>query len=140
MAKRDKPPSAIVRKTARGLSPVAAFFAEQIMADPIGTEYDLVPRTKRSNPQNALYWVTLARVVRATGRWPTPAHLHHDLKLVCGYVYKTVTWETGEVVDVVDSTAFDAMNDAEYRAYFDLAMVKLGEHIGFDPLAYQEVA
>lgn len=140
MAKRDKPPAPIVKKTARGLLPVAAFFAEEIMAAPMGTEYDLVARTKRSNPQNALYWVTLSRVVKATDRWPTVAHLHNDLKLVCGYAYQTVNWETGEVVQAVDSTAFDAMTDAEFRVYFDLAMLKLSEHVGFDPLAYQEVA
>jgi len=140
MARRDKPPAPIVKKTPRGLSPVAAIFAEEIMSDPMNTEYDLIKRTRRSNPQNALYWKTLDRVVKATGGWPSTGHLHHDLKLVCGYVYKTVNWETGEVVEVVDSTAFDAMSADEFRQYFDLAMMKLGEHIGFDPLAYQEVA
>lgn len=139
-ARRDKPPAPIVRKTARGLQPVAAFFAEQILSDKAGTEYDLVKRSKRSNPQNALYWITLANVVRATGRWATAAHLHDDLKLMCGFRRTTVDWDTGAVRIVVDSTAFDAMNADEFRVYFDTAMAKLAEHVGFDPLAYSVAA
>lgn len=136
MAKHEKPPAPIVRKTARGLSPVSGWDAELIMSDVPGTEYDLVKRSKRSNPQNSLYWVTLANVCRATGKWPTPAHLHHELKLVCGFKMTVVDWETGEVSQAVDSTAFDAMTADEFRVYFDMAMEKLAEHVGFDPLAY----
>ena len=136
MAHRDKPPAPIVRKSPRGLSPVTGWDAELILADAPGTEYDLVKRSKRSNPQNSLYWVTLGNVCRATGKWPTAAHLHHELKLVCGFKMTVVDWETGEVSQAVDSTAFDAMSADEFRVYFDAAMEKLAEHIGFDPLAY----
>ena len=136
MTKRDKRPAPIVRKEQRGLSPVAPFYAEQIIADPVGTEYDLVKRSKRSNPQNGLYWSTLSHVVKATGKWPTPEHLHHELKLVCGFKFTVVDWETGEASVAVDSTAFDAMSADEFRVYFDTAMEKLAEHLGFDPLAY----
>lgn len=136
MAKRDKISPPIVTKTARGLSAVSAFDAERLMSDPAGTEYDLVKRTKRSNPQNGLYWQTLTQVIRATGKWPTAEHLHHELKLVCGYRMTVVDWDTGEVSQAVDSTAFDQMKPDEFKAYFDLAMSKLAEHIGFDPLAF----
>lgn len=135
MAKRDKRPAPIVRKEMRGLSPVDAFFAEQIMSDPIGTEYDLVKRSKRSNPQNSLYWVTLDRVVKATDKWPSPEHLHDALKRVCGFV--TINHDlAGNEFITTDSTAFDAMTADEFRNYFDRAMEKLAEHLGFDPLAY----
>lgn len=141
MAKRrDKAPPPIVRKTARGLSPVHGRDAEILMSDPAGTEYDLVKRTKRSNPQNALYWSALTCVVRATDKWPTPEHLHHELKLVCGFKMTVVDWDTGRVTQAVDSTAFDAMTNDEFRVYFDRAMEKLAEHIGFDPLAFAEAA
>lgn len=138
--KRNKPPSPIVRKTARGISPVAAYDAETLMSDPLGTEYDLVKRSRRSLPQLRLYWSVLRNVVRATGKWPTEAHLHDDLKLICGYTRNLVNWETGEVSVVVDSIAFDAMNQDEFRAYFDTAMEKLADHLGFDPLAFVEAA
>jgi len=138
--KREKPPSPIVRKTARGLSPVHPMDAEAIMGDAAGTEYDLVKRSHRSNPQNRFYWQVLKMVVRATDKWPTSAHLHHELKLVCGYRMTVIDWETGEVSQAVDSTAFDTMTADEFRAYFDRAMEKLAEHIGFDPLAFEVAA
>jgi len=140
MAKHEKPPAPIVRTTARGLSPVSGWDAELILSDNLGAEYDLVKRSKRSNPQNSLYWVTLANVCRATNKWPTPAHLHHELKLVCGFKMTVVDWDTGEVSPAVDSTAFDAMSADEFRTYFDMAMEKLAEHVGFDPLAYRVAA
>jgi len=136
MSKRDKRPAPIVRKEARGLSPVSAFFAEMVMDDPVGTEYDLVKRTKRSNPQNGLYWSILGHVVSATGKWPTAEHLHHELKLVTGFSIKVVNWDTGEVGVAVDSTAFDKMTADEFRVYFDFAMERLAQHLGFDPMAY----
>lgn len=140
MSKRDKPPAPIVRKTPRGLSPVAAFFADQIVADPLGTEYDLVKRTKRSKPQNALYWKVLSEVVNATGEWATPSHLHMALKRACGFTYPTKDLVTGTEREEVDSTAFDAMSDDEFRVYFDTAMQKLAEHVGYDPLAFTVAA
>jgi hypothetical protein len=136
MTKRDKMSAPIVAKTQRGLSAVSPFDAERVMADPVGTEYDLVKRSKRSNPQNSLYWQTLTQVVRATGKWPTSEHLHHELKLVCGYRMTVVDWETGEVTLAVDSTAFDNMPADSFKEYFDMAMSKLAEHVGFDPLAF----
>lgn len=136
MSKRDKRPAPIVRKEARGLSPVSGFFAEMVMEDPMGTEYDLIKRTKRSNPQNGLYWSILGHIVKATGKWPTPEHLHHELKLVCGFKMTVIDWETGKATDAVDSTAFDQMSADEFRVYFDHAMEKLSEHLGFDPVAY----
>ena len=140
MTKRDKAPSPIVRKTARGISPAAAFDAEQIMSDPFGTEYDLVKRSRRSLPQLRLYWSVLRNVVRATGKWPTEAHLHDELKIICGYTRPVVNWETGEVHQIIDSISFDAMTQDEFKVYFNQAMEKLAEHLGYDPLSFLEVA
>lgn len=140
MAKREKAPAPIVRKTARGIAPVSGYEAERLMADPVGTEYDLVKRSRRSNPHNALYWSVLAQVVRATGKWPSSSHLHHELKLACGYRMTVVDWETGGTSQAVDSIAFDEMTQDEFNAYFETAMGKLADHLGFDPLAYSEYA
>lgn len=140
MAKREKAPPPIVRKTQRGIAPVSGYEAERLMADPVGTEYDLVKRSRRSNPQNGLYWQILSQVVRATGKWPTKEHLHHELKIVCGFRMTVVDWETGEATQAVDSTAFDEMKPDEFNRYFELAMAKLADHLGFDPLSFSEYA
>jgi len=137
---KDKAPAPIVRKTARGLSPVDAFDADRIIADAPGTEYDLVKRVRRSFPQHKLYWAMLDRVVKATGKWPTAEHLHANLKLLCGFSYPLVNWDTGEVAVAVDSIAFDKMDQAQFQIYFDAAVEKLSEHLGFDPLEFMGVA
>lgn len=136
MAKREKTPSPIVRKTAKGLSPAAAFYAEMIWDDPIDTEYDLVKRTKRSLPQLRLYWAMLHRVVKATGKWPTAEHLHEAIKLTLGYVREVVDLRTGAVSVVADSAALDAMTHDEFRVFFDAAQELISEQLGFDPLAF----
>lgn len=140
MSKREKPPAPIVRKTPRGIQAVDALGVETILSDPLGTEYDLVKRSRRSLPQLRLYWSILNNVVRATGKWPTSAHLHDQLKLICGFTRPVINWETGEVTQVVDSIAFDAMSHDDFRVYFDTAMEKLSEHLGFNPLEFLEAA
>lgn len=138
--KRDKQPPAIVRKSQRGISPVSAFDAEQVWNDPVGTEYDLVKRTKRSWPQLKLYWSMLNRVVKSTQGWPSAEHLSDEIKLTLGYRRKLVNLRTGEVTDTVDSIALDNMKHDEFIAYFEDAQKLLAERLGFDPLGFMESA
>lgn len=140
MTKRDKAPNPIVRKTVRGLSPVAAYDAELLMEMPMGREFDLIPRTKRSTVQNSTYWLMLKRVCASTGKWPTPRVLHHALKRACGYRFEYVDVVTGEIRDDVDSTAFDAMGHDEFVAYMQQAAEFLSDAVGFDVLAFLEAA
>ena len=140
MSKRERPPAPVVRKEARGLRPVAAFDAEALWADPVGTEYDLVKRTKRSLPQLRLYWAMLNRVVKATGKWPDAEHLHEALKLTLGYRREVANLRTGKVTLVADSAALDAMDPEQFRAFFDSAVELLAETLGFDPLAFMAEA
>ena len=88
----------------------------------------------RSNPHHNLYWSTLKTACESTGMWPTAQHLHHELKLVCGYYKTTISPLTSSIVRHVDSTEFSAMTQAEFMTYFELAMSKLAEAIGYDPI------
>lgn len=133
---RQKPPAPIIKRTMKGFALIGPYDAELVEADPIGTEYDLVKRSKRSLPQLGLYWRALSGVVKATGQWPTSQHLHEDIKLTLGYVRKSVNLRTGEVLTSVDSAGFDAMNADEFRVFFDQAMQLIAEQCGIDPLAF----
>jgi len=135
MTTRDKPPAPIVRLEHGRLTPVHAYDAERIDAFPRGTEFDLVPRTKRSNPQNSRYWLTLAKVVEATGRWERPEVLHTALKVQLGYM-EPIFGLDGKVKGMApDSTSFAAMPHDQFRVFFDKAMAALAEAIGVDPLS-----
>jgi hypothetical protein len=136
MRKKDKPPSPIVRKEARGLAPVAAFDAEELAGFAVGTEFDLVPRTKRSIPQNGTYWKALQVAVDATGRWQSREALHTALKVKLGYVEPIFNLQ-GQVIGMKpDSTAFEAMTHKEFRAFMDRALGELSEAVGFDVLEW----
>lgn len=133
--KKRETMAVIVSKTARGLVPVSAFDAELIDTAALGTEYRLTKLTKRSLPQQRTYWKALAGAVHATGKWPTPEHLHDALKRACGYVEINHDL-AGNPFITSDSTSFDAMSADEFKAYMDLAMEKLSDAVGFDPLAF----
>jgi hypothetical protein len=133
---RQKAPAPIIKRTVKGFALIGPYDAELIEADPVGTEYDLVKRSKRSLPQLRLYWQALAGVVRATDQWPSAEHLHEDIKLSLGYVRKSVNLRTCEVVLSVDSAGFDAMSADEFKLFFDKAMQLLAEQCGIDPLAF----
>lgn len=126
----------ILRKGEKGLSAVSAFDAEQLAAFPVGTEFDLKPRTKRSLPQQRLYWGMLAKVREATwlgDRYPTSEHLHDELLRDLGFVTLTYTLDGAPRV-VRDSTAFDAMKGDEFKGYLDRALDRLARITGVDPL------
>lgn len=140
MAKQSKEkPRPILRKTERGLVPVSGFDAELLAAIPVGTELDLVERSRRSLPRHRLYWQALTHVVRATEKWPTPEHLHAAIKVELGYVS---IWHDlrGRPFIVADSTAFDNMTEPEFRLFFDAAMKAIAEATGADPLEFYEAA
>jgi hypothetical protein len=131
---RDKPPPPIVRLGGGKLSPVTAWDAELLDRFAGGTEFDLVARTKRSNPQNALYWRTLSAVCEATGKWSRPEALHVALKVELGYVEPLMGLD-GRIKGMIpDSTSFAAMSHEDFRVFFDKAMEVLAKAVGTDPL------
>ena len=48
--------------------------------------------------------------------------------LSCGVVRPVLT-EAGEIIMIPSSTAFEAMPEEEFKAYFDKAMEKIQTHI-----------
>jgi len=136
MTARHKPPPPIVTLKGSHLSPATAYDAEEIQRHPSGTEFDLVARTKRSQPQLGTYWKALTRAVEATGRWPNREALHIALKVKLGRV-EPIYDLSGKVVGMrPDSTAFDAMTHAAFCGYMDEAMAVLSEAIGYDALEW----
>lgn len=140
MAGKDKAPQPIVALGKSGLSPVSAYDAQELAAFPVGTEFDLVSRSRRSLPQHRTYWKALTRAVEATGRWPSREALHTALKVKLGRVEPVMDLH-GKVIGMrPDSTAFDAMRHEEFRVYFDEAMAALSDALGYDALEWLEAA
>lgn len=139
MMAKDKPPAPIVIKAGSRLTPVSSYDADELERYAIGTEFDLVARTKRSLPQNGTYWKTLDKAVQATGRWPSREALHTALKVKLGHV-DPIFGMDGRVVGMQpQSTAFEAMTHVEFRDYMDRAMAELSEALGYDALQWMKV-
>lgn len=133
---KERAPKPMVRKAGGRLSPVSAFDAEELDAFPDGMIFDLVARNKRTLPLLRTYWTALTRAVEATGRWQSREALHTSLKVRMGLV-EPLYGLKGEVIGMIPhSTAFGAMDQGEFRAYFDKAMAALSEAVGYDVLAF----
>lgn len=126
----------MVRKTGGTLSPVTQFDAEELASFPDGMLFDMIPRNKRTMPLHRTYWTALQRAVDATGRWQSREALHTSLKVKMGLV-EPLYGLRGEVIGMIPhSTAFTAMDQGEFKAYFDGAMAALSEAVGYDVLAF----
>lgn len=83
----------------------------------------------RSLPWQGHYWVGLTNIIKATECAPTADHLHKALLKLCRYT-TPVTDANGRVIElVVDSTAFDKMNQPEFEQYVERAKAALAEQL-----------
>jgi len=117
------------------LLPVTDYDAKKLGDCKDNQVFDIKATGKRSNPHHNLYWATLKNVCDATNRWPTEQHLHSELKWACGYVKMRWNSLASAHMRIMDSISFDDMSQKEFNDYFELAMEKLSEAIGYDPLA-----
>jgi len=118
------------------LYPVTRYDAEIIETYSNNQLFNIQAVSERSPQHHKLYWSALNNVVKSTKRWATTSHLHDDLKMLCGYYRTVINQANGGVYYVPDSIAFDKMNQSEFKEYFENAMEKLAEAIGFDPMDY----
>jgi hypothetical protein len=137
-AKGEKPPVPMMRKAGGRLSPVSQFDAEEFSAFPDGMLFDLIPRNKRTLPLHKTYWQALTKAVEATGRWGSRETLHTALKVAMGLVEPIYDLRGNVTGMQPHSTAFAAMDQQTFRIYFDGAMAKLSEAVGYDVLAFLE--
>lgn len=129
----DKPPPILLQVCPDGIRPYDRLSSDY-MADLVaGQVLTCTPRKGRTAPRNAAYWVGIGIAVKATEAWPSPDHLHNDLKRLCGYVDTYHNPLTGRDEIRVQSTAFNKMNESEFAAYFRLAQMKFISALGFDP-------
>ena len=128
-----KKPRITVRLNNGALEPVTVYDAEQLAECSRGQVFSLLPVSSRSLEHHKLYWSILHKTVKATGKWPTAEHLHRDIKMSCGYC-KPIVNKFGGVYYVTDSTAMKKMNQKEFNVFFEQAMEKLAEALGFDPM------
>lgn len=133
MKSRSRPTLQVVLRDGV-LHPVTRYDAELFVLFPYDQLFDVIPVSERSPLHHKKYWAVLNDVVKATQKWPTASHLHDDLKMLCGYYRTVINKASGGVYYVPDSISFDKMDQKEFGKYFENAMMKLAEAIGYDPI------
>lgn len=122
-----------MRRTKAALVPVGPFDDEMLEQYPDGAIVEVSIKRRRSNPQNALYWATLAKVVAATDAYPSAESLHEAIKMALGYTMPVKTFD-GKLMYLPDSTAFARMDAVQFKEFFERAMELLAKLTGSDPL------
>jgi hypothetical protein len=129
----DRAPILCTRTRQGLLAPASAFDAERLERIATGSTVEVTIRQRRSLPQLRLYWAVLGKCVENMDGYPSSEHLHDALKLHLGYT-SPIKRVTGETVWIPNSTAFSAMDAAEFKVFFDRAMETLAMMLGVDPL------
>lgn len=133
MKSRSNKPTLQVVKRDGVLYPVTRYDAEIIEVYKNDQLFNIQAVSERSPQHHKLYWSILNNVIKSTQKWATSAHLHDDLKMLCGYYRTVVNKANGGVYYVPDSIAFTKMDQKEFNDFFEHAMQKLSETIGYDP-------
>ena len=124
-----------VKRVGNRLVPTSGFDEKLIMEQPEDVVIEITVARRRSVPQLRKYWAILNEVIEsAPCNYPTAEKLHCAIKMALGYTTDFITMD-GEVVKIPDSVAFDKMDAADFRLYFDNAVTLLNRLTGTDVLS-----
>jgi hypothetical protein len=111
----------VVKNEDGNLVPYANYDREMFEALPFKKVLRVNIAQQRSQPRHRLYRVVLRIIVKNTDLFTSEDSLHKTLLLGCGVVEPIMT-TTGEIIMIPSSTAYDAMKEDTFKAYFDRAM------------------
>jgi hypothetical protein len=118
----------LVRKVEGHLVPHAPYDVAMFERIPQNVPVRVQFAQPRSGPRHRLYRVILRIVVANTDKFSTEDALHKTLLVGFGVVEPVITPDA-EIIMCPSSTAFDAMPEDEFKAYFDRAMEIIGSTI-----------
>jgi hypothetical protein len=85
------------------------------------------------------FWALLNTVWECAGDWSSPYAILIELKVRLGHVQKVVIRETGEIVSVPRSISFAAMDQTEFDAFYEKALMELCKMAGgIEPSALRQ--
>ena len=132
MTKHDKPSLNMIVRDGR-LVPGSPYEAEVLDNYQNGAELVVIMHQPRSLPLHKKYWAVLRDVVENCGLpFSEAKDLSNAIKIKLGMIDVGKTF-SGQRFLSVGSISFDAMDEAEFRRFYDKAMMVLAEATGIDP-------
>lgn len=110
------------------LSACTPFDADMLETLPQGKSLVVRVSQRRSVASLRLYWAMLKLVCDNLDQPLRPDTLHAWIKLKLGYV-EQIKLRTGEIIEVPGSVAFDKMDAATFRGFFDAAKALITDQI-----------
>jgi hypothetical protein len=127
-----KTPTATVRLENGRLSPLTIWDAELLSDMPNGTEFEIFRLSPRSVRHNGMYRAQLDLIVKATEAFPSPDKMHDWIKHSLGYTAPIMDPKGNIIAVVLDSAAFDKMDQAAFNVFYQQAERLIAEEMGID--------
>ncbi|MGJ4945175.1 hypothetical protein ACQR1W_31760 [Bradyrhizobium sp. HKCCYLS1011] len=128
-SKSSNPWIYVVKNEDGHLVPYAPYDREKFEELPVNKLLRVNIVQQRNAPRHRLYRVILRLVVKNTDLFVSEDSLHKTLLVGCGVVEPVLkvhilpgAEDDGEIIMVPSSTAYDAMDEDVFKAYFDKAM------------------
>lgn len=127
MVKRNSEHPRLVMRVGlnKKLEHVVPWGEEMMMHYPLGADVEVQIYQRRSLEHTRLYWAVLHAIVDNTeNKYGSAEDLHSAIKVALGYTHK-IKLISGDTIILPGSIAFDKMDQAEFKVYFDRAMNEL---------------
>lgn len=82
------------------------------------TEFEIVPKLKRSSPQLRLYWALMGTLAENLEQPVTKEAMSQWFKLRCGLT-EEIKMKSGSIVTFPSSVAFDKLPQDQFNDYFN---------------------
>lgn len=119
-------PIYVIRHGSR-LMPHSELDEEAIRALP--TEFEIVPKLKRSSPQLRLYWALMQAIADNMDQPVSKETLSQWFKLRCGLT-EEIKLRNGDILTFPSSVAFSNLPQDQFSAYFD-RVKELARSLGY---------
>lgn len=128
-------PGVLVEWNGSDLLPISASDDEDLRKYPIGSQFRLEVITRLTDKLRRRYWSTLSDVIHRTAIKPTKEALNEALKWDLGRVdvdYDLIGRPRLATLSTAD------MDDAAFKTFYEEAMIRLSELVGYDVEAAAE--
>lgn len=117
-------------RTVSGLGPADDAALQQLRKLKLGTTVRADIAVPRNIKHHRKFFALLNMVWQSAGDWVTVEDLLTQLKLKLGLTHDVVVRESGEIVKVLGSISFAAMDQTAFDAFYERALMALCELAG----------
>lgn len=113
------------QRTVGGLKPIDDYGIDVLRKIKVGEVIQCEIHKPRNLAHHRKFWALLNVVWKAAGDWSSPYALLIELKVNLGMIQGAEVRSTGQVVHVLKSISFAAMDQTEFDEFYERALMEL---------------